>query len=182
MLQPVFNPFPELETERLLLRKIDLNDTSDLFLLRSDEKVLEFIGREPAKDLNEIQSFIRMIDENLHSNASILWGIAFKNEPKKLIGTICFWNIQNGNYRSEIGYMLRPEYWRKGIMKEVIQKVVDYGFNDMKLHSIEARIHSGNTASAVLLESTGFLKEGYLKEEFFFAGKFTDTIIYSRLQ
>jgi [ribosomal protein S5]-alanine N-acetyltransferase len=182
MLQPVFNPFPELETERILLRRIDLNDNSDLFLLRSDEKVLEFIGKEPAKDLKEVYSFIRMIDEGIHSCSAIMWGIAIKNEPGKLIGTICLWNIQKENYRAEIGYMLRPEYWRKGIMKEVIQKVADYGFKTMKLHSIEARIHSNNTASAAILESTGFLKEGYLKEEFFFRDKFYDTIIYSRLQ
>lgn len=182
MLQLVFNPYPELETERLLLRRIDLTDDADLFLLRSDEKVLEFIGKEPAKDLKEVYDFIRIIDDGIHSNAAIMWGIAFKNEPGKLIGTICYWNIQKENYRAEMGYMLRPEYWRKGIMKEAIQKVVEYGFTTMKLHSIEARIHSENTASAAILESTGFIKEGYLKEEFFFQGKFHDTIIYSRLQ
>lgn len=182
MLQLGFNPFPELETDRLLLRRIDLNDDSDLFVLRSDERVLEFIGKEPAKDLKEVYDFIRMIDDGIRLNTAIMWGIVFKNEPGKLIGTICYWNIRPENYRAEIGFMLRPDYWRKGIMKEAVQKIIEFGFISMKLHSIEARIHSDNRGSAAIMESTGFLKEGHLKEDFYFRGKFHDTIIYSRLQ
>ena len=111
-----------------------------------------------------------------------MWAIALKTNPSKLIGTICYWNIQKQNFRAEIGYVLHPQFWRMGIMKETINKVIEYGFNTMKLHSIEALIRADNAASAAVLESTGFVKEGYLKEEFYYRGKFMDTIIYSRLQ
>ena len=111
-----------------------------------------------------------------------MWAITLKENPLKLIGTICYWRIQSENYRAELGYMLQQRYWRKGIMKEAILKVIEYGFETLQFHSIEARIHAGNKASAAVLESTGFVQEGYLKEEFFFREKFSDTIIYSRLQ
>jgi RimJ/RimL family protein N-acetyltransferase len=52
----------------------------------------------------------------------------------------------------------------------------------MQLHSVEARIHATNIASAAILEATGFVKEGHLKEESHFRGHFFDTIIYSRLR
>jgi ribosomal-protein-alanine N-acetyltransferase len=55
-------------------------------------------------------------------------GIAFLNEPSTVIGTICFWNLKPEHYRGEIGYMLHPDHWRKGIMKEAINAVVNYGF------------------------------------------------------
>jgi ribosomal-protein-alanine N-acetyltransferase len=77
--------------------------------------------------------------------------------------------------------MLLPEYWKKGLAKEALLKVIDFGFNEMKLHSIEAHISPRNTASALLLEKTGFAKEAYFKEDFYFDGAFEDTAIYSLL-
>jgi len=182
MLQLDFNPFPELETERLLLRKIKKEDTTEIFFLRTDETILKFIGKEPAKNFQEAENFINMINENIQTNTSIMWGITLKNNTQEVIGTICLWRIQNENHRAEIGYVLHPAFWKRGLMKEAINAIAEYGFNTMYLHSIEARIHADNLDSASVLEATGFKKEGHLKEEFFFQGKFHDTIIYSRLQ
>ena len=182
MLKINFNPFPELHTARLLLRRLTDTDVRGLFKMRSDERVMQYIGREPAQTLDEIEKLIQVLNENIDKNEAILWGIALKEDPQLVIGTICFWNMQPHNYRSEIGYMLRPDHWGQGIMKEAIRVCIEYGFTKLGLHSIEARTDANNKASSALLENTGFVKEGYLKEEAFFKGKFTDTIIYSRLQ
>jgi len=182
MLELNFTPFPELETERLFLLRIMKKDAPELFFLRTNPMVLEPIAKEPAKNLEEAEEYISRINREIENNKTIMWGLFLKTNPSALIGTICYWNIQNANYRAEIGYILHPEYWRKGLMKEAIRKVIEYGFNNMHLHSIEALIRFDNIASASVLESTGFVKEGYLKEEFCFRGKFSDTIIYSHLQ
>lgn len=182
MLQLTFTPFPELKTERLLLRRIKKEDASEIFFLRSDKTVLKFIGKEPAKTVQEAEEFIEKIDSGINSNQAIMWAISLKEDSRKLIGTICFWNIQMEHDRSEIGFVLHPAHWRKGIMKEAISKILDYGFNVMKLHSIEGRIHPENRGSAAVLESAGFIKEGYLKEDFFFRDEYHDTVIYSRLK
>lgn len=159
-----------------------MNDSPEIFFLRSDETVLKFIGREPAASIDEASAFIQRINDSVDANESIMWAIALKDYPGKIIGNICYWRLQPENYRAEIGYALHPEYWRKGIMKEAIIKVLDYGFQEMKLHSIEARTSPDNIRSVSVLEATGFIKEAYHKEDFFFRGKFVDTIIYSRLQ
>jgi len=182
MLQPNFTPFPGLETERLVLRKITQADTEELFFLRSDEAVLKYIGREPMQSADEVHAFLKTIDDGREKNEAILWGIALKENPSKIIGTMCLWRIQPANYRAELGYMLQPMHWGRGITKEAIQKVIEYGFKTLQLHSMEARVHPQNKASAAVLLSTGFIQEGYLKEEFCFREKFSDTIIYSRLQ
>ena len=182
MLQTVFQPFPELTTERLLLRRVTMEDALAIFFLRSDETVLQFISREPAKTIQEAEEFIKRIDSEIDANEVILWAIALRDDPGKLIGTICYWQLQKENYRAEIGFVLHPHYWRKGIMKEAVLKVIEYGFSTLRLHSIEAHINSSNTASAAILESTGFVREAYLRENVFFGGKFLDTTIYSRLQ
>jgi ribosomal-protein-alanine N-acetyltransferase len=182
MLELNFTPFPELETERLILRRMGKDDAPEMFFFRSDASVMKYIGREPAKTMKDAEGFIEKIETGITDNSAIMWGITLKENSKKMIGTICFWNIQKENYRAEIGFLLHPEHWRKGIMKETINVILDYGFNKMKLHSIEGRIHPDNIASSSVLESTGFKKEGFLKEDFYFRGEFLDTIIYSRLK
>jgi len=182
MLALNFTPFPEIKTGRLLLRKLERTDANEMFFLRSNENVLRYIGREPAKTITEAEEFINKINKAADENESILWGIALLNEPSTVIGTICFWNLKKEHYRGEIGYMLHPDHWRKGIMKEAINAVVDYGFTVLGLHSIEALLNPENLASSSVLESTGFVKEGHLKESFYFNGKFVDEAIYSRLK
>ena len=181
MLTLNFTPFPELKTRRLFLRQLEKTDAKELLFLRSDEKVLRYLGKEPAKTIAEVEEFIGNINKGIEKNDAILWGIAFLSEPSAIIGTICLWNFKTENYRTEIGYMLHPDHWRKGIMKEAITEVVNYGFNILGLHSIEALLSPENIASTSVLESTGFIKEGHLKESFYFNGKFGDTALYSRL-
>jgi ribosomal-protein-alanine N-acetyltransferase len=66
-------------------------------------------------------------------------------------------------------------------MKEALMAVIRFGFDSMKLHSIEAHIDPVNTASALVLEKTGFIREAYFKEDFFYKGRFSDTAVYSLL-
>ena len=182
MLELNFSPFPELKTERLLLRKLTANDANEIFFLRSNEDVLRFLGKEPTKSIAEAEEFIGKINKSVDENESVLWGIALLSDASKIIGTICLWNFKPENYRGEIGYILHPAHWRKGIMKEAITCVVEYGFTMLKLHSIEAMLSPKNIASSAVLENAGFVKEGHLKESFYFRGEFEDTLIYSRLQ
>ncbi len=180
MLKPRFQPFPELITDRLLLRQLNAADAPEVFYLRSDKAVLEFLGKEPAKSVQEADAFIKAVNQNLQNNDAIMWGICLRNKPGTIIGTICFWNMQKENYRSEIGYVLHPAYWKKGMMKEAMLKVLDFGFSKIKLHSVEARVHADNKGSVALLEAAGFEKEGHFKEDFFYNNRFYDTVVYSK--
>ena len=182
MLQLNFSPFPELKTKRLLLRKLDKTDAKEKFFLRSNEDVLRYLGREPTATITEAEEFIGKINKGIDENEAILWGIALLENPSVVIGTICLWNIQKENLRAEIGYMLHPDFWGKGIMTEAINCVNDYGFTVLELHSLEGVTTPANIASAVVLEKAGYVKEGHLKECFYFRGKFSDRIIYSKLK
>ena len=181
MLEPNFTPFPKLMTERLLLRQINQKDAAEIFFLRSDGTILQYLSKEPAQSLKEAEEFITRITNDLSTGDGIAWGIALKKDPEKIIGTIGYWRMQKENYRAEIGYVLHPNYWRQGIMKEAILKVLDYGYHTMGLHSVEARINPYNKASSSVLEATGFVKEGYFRQDYFFREQFEDTAVYSRL-
>ncbi len=182
MLQTNFIPFPQIETERLVLRKPYEGDAPQVLLLRSNNDVMKYIGRDKAKDIKEAEDFLKMVMDNLETRDGILWGIELKEKPGLLIGYICYWRLVKEHFRAETGYMLLPEFWNKGIMKEALLRVIDYGFEEMKLHSIEARINPKNKTSATLLISAGFVREAYFKEDYYFNGEFGDTEVYSRLE
>ena len=181
MLEPNFSPFPEIQTARLLLRRIIKTDAPEILSMRSDDNVMKYIDREKAKTIEDAEAWIQMVNDVVDNNNGINWAISLLDQPQTQIGTIGFWRIIKQHYRAEVGYMLAPAYWRKGITKEALLAVIDHGFNNMQLHSIEAHINPGNAASAALLENTGFVREAYFKEDFYFRGSFIDTAIYSLL-
>lgn len=180
MLQLNFSPFPKLTTERLVLRKVEESDADEIFFLRSDKTVLQYLDKEPAASKDEALQWIKMIQESQNNGDVILWGITLKGE-QKIIGTITFWNISKQHYRAETGYVLHPDHQRKGIMLEAMEAVLHYGFTKMKLHSVAANVNPGNTSSIKLLEKNNFIREAYFKEDYFFNGTFGDSAIYSLL-
>lgn len=180
MLKLNFSPFPALHTERLTLRRADATDIPQLYRLRSDEQIMKYIPRPVATSPDEIAEFLRLTDEKIASNEMINWKISIKGDST-LIGTIGFYYIKPEHYRAEIGYMLLPEFQGKGYVTEAIAAVVNYGFEAMGLHSIEALVDPENIASRAVLEKCGFVREAYFKENEFYNGKFLDTVVYSKL-
>lgn len=181
MLQINFTPFHELETERLLLRRVVESDVNEVFALRSNAETMQYIPRPLVTSNEEALEHIRMIEDKIVADEGINWAITLKGNSK-LLGIIGHYRIKPEHYRSEIGYMLLPDYQGKGIVTEAIKTVVAYGFDQMKLHSIEAIIDPANTASAMVLEKNGFVKEAHLRENECYNGKFLDTVIYGLLE
>ena len=180
MLNITFLPFHNLETERLYLRQLTNDDVHEIFALRSDPEVMKYIPRPLVTNKEEALAHITMIEEKIVTNEGINWAITLKGNPK-LIGIIGHYRIKPEHFRAEIGYMLLPEHQGKGIISEAIKEVVNYGFEVMKLHSIEAIIDPKNFGSEKVLQKNGFVKEAHLKENEYYEGRFLDTVIYSLL-
>ncbi len=182
MLAVNFSPFPELETNRLLLRQPLLTDAQDFFILRSITLVMQYVNRPIAKNVEDAENLINKITDIINANEGINWCITLKDNPQKVMGNIGIWQLKKEDYRGEIGYMLHPDFWRKGIMQEAVEAVINFGFNQMQLHSLEAKINPSNSASAMLLEKNNFIKEAHFKEDCFWEGEFSDTVVYSLLK
>lgn len=177
-----FPLFPELTTERLLLREITYSDAIALFEMRSDERVMAYIHRGRPKTEADIQTLIVQMEENYREDKGLVWAIALKENPGQMIGSIGYYRADLPNYRAEVGYLLSPQYWRMGIVSEALIAVVNFGFEQVKLHSIFANIDPSNHASRQLLLKQGFEKEAFHRENFYFNGKFLDTEVYGLLK
>lgn len=181
MLEFNFTPFPTLETKKLLLREISLDDAADYFLHRSDKETMKHIGKPLHQSVSETQELIKKIAAGMQANETIAWAISLKENPK-FIGTIGYHRILKEHHRGEIGYMIGKEHWNKGIVSEAAEKIIDYGFTKMNFHSIEGVIDPTNIASGKLLKKLGFTKDAYFKENYLFDGKYMDTEVYSLLR
>lgn len=181
MLEVNFLPFPILKTERLLLRQVTADDVDTILALRSNDEVMKYIPRPYLKNREDAQELIAMFDDKIENGIGINWGITFLDEPEKIIGIIGHYRLKPEHYRAEVGYMIFPEYNGKGITSEALQKVVEYGFKEMKLHSIEAILDPENIASEKVLLKNGFVKEGHFIENEYYDGRFLDSMLYSLL-
>lgn len=180
MLTINFSPFPILETERLILRRVLPSDVKEMFELRSNPETMKYIPRPLLTNHEEALAHIQMMEDKIETNEGINWAITLKGDDK-MIGVIGHYRIKPEHYRAEVGYMILPEYHGKGITTEAVQCVVDYGFNRMQLHSIEGVIDPENGASEKVLQKCGFVKEAHFKENEYFDGKFIDAVVYSKI-
>jgi [ribosomal protein S5]-alanine N-acetyltransferase len=147
--------FPVINTRRLMLRRLVPEDRKAVFMLRSDEEVCRFIRRNRMTSETEAAAFIEKIWSNGDRGPDIFWAICLNTIPD-LIGTICFWNFSEDRKLAELGYELLPFFQGNGLMSEAVKAVLDYGFKDLALSTVEAYTHKDNTRSKKMLAKFQF--------------------------
>ncbi len=151
-----------LQTKRLSLRPLELSDRYEVFFLRSDKTVNQFIKRPEVKTVSDVIPFMERIQQHTKNQHSYYWCIALTEDPDlKMIGSICLWNFSEDRRTAEVGYDLHPDFHGKGIMTEALQKIIEVGFKELRLDTIEAFTHRDNKKSIQLLEKSAF---GHLPE------------------
>lgn len=181
MLELNFSPFPELETERLLLRNIADADVDDIFEIRSNPQTMQYIPRPIAKTKEDAMGLINMLRGFNDNNEKLNWGVIDKNNGK-MIGIFGYVNFFTNAYRGEVGYVLHQDYHGTGVATEALKVVLDYGFEQIGLHSIEAVIRTENMKSQKLVEKFGFTKDAYFKDYIYHNEQFWDAVVYSLIK
>ena len=181
MLTINFNPFPDLTSDRLVLRRVTANDADGMIALRGNPENMKYLPRPLITTQEQALEFINRTDTMIEGNQGINWAITLKGDPT-FIGTAGIYRIIAENHRAEVGYMLLPEYRLKGIATETIDMMLNYGFNQMQLHSMQAVIDPANIASERVLQKNGFVKEAHFLEDEYYNGVYYDSVIYSLLK
>ncbi len=174
--------FPQLETNRLILREMTYNDLEFYFRHFNNAKIVEGSCFPGPKDLEAAKEELeRYCIKPFKENKGIRWGIIRKGD-NELIGTCGYYDWHKTVRRAEIGYDLDPAYWGQGLMTEALRAVLQYGFEKMNLNRIQAIIDSRNTRSLNLVHRLGFKKEGVLRQNSYFDGQFRDDVCFSLLR
>ncbi|EFA76657.1 hypothetical protein PPL_09962 [Heterostelium album PN500] len=176
--------YPVLEGERLVLKRITKDHAESVFQIKSDPKSMNYVPRPLSKTLQDIYDWIDNGDKLIESKDMVNFGMFLKEDPNTCIGIIGYVRLNKSCYRGEIGYVLHSIHHRKGYASEALKLLIDFGFNVMKFHTIEAHIEPSNTPSIGLVEKAGLRLEAEFKENFFnpIDKCFKDTNVYSQME
>ncbi len=173
--------FPELSTERLILRKMTRRDAKSLFQFWSDHEVTKYMNMSSFKNMEQTLYMIDFLNNLFKNKEGIRWGIVRK-EDNALIGTCGFNTWIKRSSRGEIGYELGREYWGKGYATEALKEVLKFGFEETRLNRAEAFVVPEASRSIRVLEKLGFKKEGTLREYGYWNDRYWNEHIYSLLR
>jgi ribosomal-protein-alanine N-acetyltransferase len=177
----VMDHFPNLQTERLLLRALTPADLEFVYQHFADPDVTRYLyDEEPITTRQEAQAIVDFYTEpgvKLYNR----WVIVSKSDDRR-IGTCGYHKWQKRHFRAEIGYDLEKASWKQGFMTEALMEVIEFGFGKMELNRIEALVHPRNLASVQLLKKLHFQKEGFMRDYYFQCGVFHHSLIFSLLK
>lgn len=176
----VFSHLPELTTPRLTLRRLMVTDAPDMYEYASRHEVSEYLTWYPHPNRAYTRDYLQYLGGRYAAGMFYDWGIVYEPDGK-MIGTCGFTAFHCTSDAAEVGYVLNPEYWGRGIAKEALLRVMEFGFDVLGLHRIEARFIKDNERSLHLMESVGMQLEGYLREAMLVKGRYVTVGVCSIL-
>ncbi len=151
-----------LETLRLLLKDYQLENIDDFFKLKSMEEVWKYSTFTPLSDIEKANLLLRkLIDNRLDGNYDFM--ALYKKDTNEYIGEAGIIGYNSNANRCVIGYNLLPQFWNQGYATEITNYIVKYAFESLGFERIEALALQLNIASCKVLEKSGFLLEGILR-------------------
>lgn len=169
-----------IETDRLFLKGYTPKDITTIFRNYSKNEIIEILGhRNEEEYLTEKNK-----EENGYAtyNRRFIIFLLVEKISNKIIGRCGLHNWNVDHNRAEIGYNMQEDNFKcKGLMSEAVKSIIEYGFKELKLHRIEALVGSNNIASLKIIEKNHFTKEGFLREHYYIADKYEDSIFFSIL-
>src|SRR5687768_9479854 len=137
---------PVLHTPRLTIRPLSESDVADLFAVFSDPIVMRYWDGVPMKSLDDAMRYIDHIHHGFRRRELFQWGIA-DNGTNAVLGTCTLIHLSMLHQRAEIGFALRQERWGQGLGSEAVRKVIEFAFDTLHLHRIEADVDPRNERS-----------------------------------
>ena len=169
---------PILRTPRLTLRPLFESDESDIFAYAHDVEMTRFLLWDAHRSKDDTRAFLTLVGQRYAQGEPYDWGIELDG---RVVGTVGLFERQANAERAEVGYALARPHWRKGIMREALNAILDHCFCTLALRRIIARTHVDNLPSRALLRSAGFLHEGTLRQDLYAKGKYWDVAYYGLL-
>ena len=159
-----------LETERLILRPLELSDAEDMFAMDNNPSVHKYLWQKPYQNIDESIQNIEYIKKQYAENSFGRFATILKDTGEFIGWTgIKFINEEpvNGNINFyDYGYRLNEKFWNKGYATEASIAWLDYGFNQMKIEKMNAYTHAQNGASNHILQKVGMnFIEDYLDKD-----------------
>lgn len=154
-----------IETARLILRKFEMADADAMFHnWASDPEVTKFLTW-PTHPSVEVTKFV-LGDwvKSYESSSYYQWAIVLKENGSEPIGSIAVVHMDDAVDMVHVGYCIGRNWWRKGIMTEALNAVIDFFFYSVNVNRVEARHDTNNPNSGAVMRKCGMTYEGTLRQ------------------
>ena len=159
----IFSRIPTLNTDRLCLRAMRVMDGEDMYEYARREEVTTYLLWSPHPSRRYTEDYLAYIQDRYALGEFYDWAVVEK-ESGRMIGTCGFTRIDPAHRCGEIGYVLSPDFHGRGYGTEAARRVIEFGFEVVGLHRIEAKFMQGNEASRHVMEKLGMTFEGYRRD------------------
>jgi len=170
----------QLESERLIIRPIQLDDKNEVFEYRSDRDTNRYQGWIP-ENIEDVEVFIGKLSKQINEPETWFQFVLIEKESQKIVGDLGVHFYYKENKQVEIGCTLNKTFQNRGYATESVKKVIDYLFQDLNKHRIITSIDPNNQSSIRLVERLGFRKEAHFVESLFINGIWVDDLIYAMI-
>jgi len=177
---PTFESMPTIAAQRVSLRPLIPNDANNLLRIFGDAEVMRYWSSPPWQNVADADALIENVTRGAAENQFYQWGVAVKKDDT-IIGTCTLFQLDRRNRRAELGFILRRDCWGRGFMTETLGALLQFSFQTMKLHRLEADVDPRNETCIRLLERVGFQREGLLRERWLVNGEVNDSLMFGLL-
>ena len=136
-LQNIFRALPSLETDRLMLRPLTIEDAPAVFFYARDPEVARYTGWDAARSVEDSQAFVRSVLQRYQEGKPASWAVVHLAD-RRLIGTCGFSAYSPISGSGFLAYALAREYWGQGLATEAARQAIEFGFTAMGLSRVQA--------------------------------------------
>lgn len=176
----IFGRIPTIETERLILRKMKPSDSRDMYEYSRLPEVTRYLLWEPHTNPSQTLDYLEYLQTRYRVGDFYDWAVVEKSRGK-MIGTCGFTSLDFSNNAAEVGYVLNPAFWGKGLAPEALMRVMRFGFMELNVHRIEAKYMVENSRSRRVMEKCGMTFEGVRRSSMYVKGSYRDIGVCSIL-
>lgn len=174
----IYNIFPRLDTERLILRDLRSADRAAMFRIYSDELVAKYNPFEQAENVGDAEAIVGTLRNIYRQRQGIIWGVSPRDSGTAIgiCGFTRWYEHGQDAHRAEFGFVLARAYWRQGIMGEACRRVLRFGFDAMHLNRVEVNLTPDNAPAITFLQAFGFVQEGLLRQRVYWGEQYRDVV------
>lgn len=177
----IFRDPPEIETPRLILRRMRKTDSADMYEYARDPAVSEYLLWQPHESEAYTRRYLNYLQTRYRAGDFHDWAVVWR-DADKMIGTCGFTSFRLDANSAEIGYVLNRSYWGMGVASEAVRAVLRFGFLELRLHRIEAHYMIGNNRSRRVMEKVGMTYEGTQRDSLFVKGRYVSVGVCAVLE
>jgi len=168
---------PVLASPQVVLREVRLSDAASLFAMLTSEEVARFISPPPST-VEGFERFIAWTHRQRVAGTYVCFAVTLR-ETDQAIGIFQVRSLENQFSTAEWGFAIGSPFWGTGAFREGAKLVLDFAFDVLGVHRLEARAAVCNGRGNAALLKVGAVQEAVLRKSFLRNGEYLDQVLYA---